>query len=339
MATDLDSNAKLEHHFKGDTELLAKTASARAEVRKALATLQQEVQKYSASPCQIQADIKFNVLGPIAKEHIYSVDIRDRKFDQDLFARTKILAGKTAAKGTAGSPSGSAPRASHDDDEVVEVRPFKRIRTEESNGQSSPRSRGLGSFSADITATERIEGTHKLMQTWHNEWTSQGGWLFDTLTNAAATSTTNHTALLTKLDVVQDVLGQSINASTATTMAELGNIAKLIPWLEHCRKANADKVQSREEKWRSSSATFHDQNRRERETAEKRIEEKLEKQRELLVKIAEANGVDVEDDDEEDKRSEVSLGAQLTAELNLEASRAARDGTDSRKNSSITIDD
>ncbi|EGP83584.1 uncharacterized protein MYCGRDRAFT_111263 [Zymoseptoria tritici IPO323] len=308
MATDLDLDAKLEHHFKGDTELLAKTASARAEVRKALATLQQEVQKYSASSCQIQADIKFNVLGPIAKEHLYSVNITDRKFDQDLFARTKTLAGKPAAKGTAGSPGAPAPRASHDDDEVVEVRPFKRLRTDESNGQPSPRSRGLGSFSADITATERIEGTHKLMQTWHNEWTSQGGWLFDTLTKAAATSTTNHTALLTKLDV-------------------------------HCRKTNADKVQSREEKWRSSSATFHDQNRRERETAEKRIEEKLEKQRELLVKIAEANGVDVEDDDEEDKRSEVSLGAQLTAELNLEASRAARDGTDSRKNSSITIDD
>ncbi|KAK3671439.1 hypothetical protein LTR78_008717 [Recurvomyces mirabilis] len=106
-------------------------------------------------------------------------------------------------------------------------------------------------------------------------------------------------------------------------MAELANISKLVPWLEHCRKSAADKTQAREEKWRTSSATFHDHARKDRETAEKKLEDELQKQRALLVKIAEASGVDVdEDDDKSQGMREASLGAQLSAELDMEARRA-----------------
>ena len=76
-----------------------------------------------------------------------------------------------------------------------------------------------------------------------------------------------------------------------------------------------------QEKWRSSSATFHDQSRREREAAEKRIDKRLEEQNQLLVKLARAQGVDVEGTDmlsidSVERSREPSLGAQLTAELN-----------------------
>jgi hypothetical protein len=87
-------------------------------------------------------------------------------------------------------------------------------------------------------------------------------------------------------------------------------------------------VQAREEKWRSSSATFHDTARREREAAEKRIEEKLDKQNELLLKLARASNVkDATNESEQllgstDERSrEPSLWAQLTRELNMDAER------------------
>ena len=129
-------------------------------------------------------------------------------------------------------------------------------------------------------------------------------------------------------------------------MAELANISKLIPWLEHCRKTSADKVQAREEKWRSSSATFHDQSRRDREAADKKLEVELLRQRALLVKIAEANGVDIDEDEREGKDSErrdreASLGAQLTAELNMEASRGVgRSKTlEQHRQETIDIDD
>jgi hypothetical protein len=324
----------MEHHWKGDSDFLAKTATARAEVRKALAALQLEVQKYAGHACQIHADIRFNVSGPIAKEHLYTVNIADPKFDQDLFARTKVLAGRAAVSSSPGVP---VSRRVNDDDEVVEIRPFKRPRVDDGNGQHSQR---RGSLLEEASTHERVEKTLTMIKNWHEEWTRQGGWLFDTLTKVTSNLPANHTVALHKMDGVQDVLGQSINAATATTMSELANISKLIPWLENCRKTNADKVQSREEKWRSSSATFHDQNRREREAAEKRLEAKLESQRQLLLKIAEANGVDVEDeDDEDDRRSDVSLGAQLTAELNAEASRAAGADSSGKNSQAITIDD
>lgn len=183
------------------------------------------------------------------------------------------------------------------------------------------------------------------MKEWQTEWKQQGGWLFDNISkantsiNRAMTSTTtSNTALEKKLGSVQDVLGQSMNTASASTLAELTNINRLIPWLENCRKSSADKVQAREEKWRTSSATFHDQARREREAAEKRIEKKLEEQRELLMKVARASGIDISKIDvpvaaSPEQSREASLGAQLTAELNM----AAKPGDDDHE--TINIDD
>lgn len=170
------------------------------------------------------------------------------------------------------------------------------------------------------------------MKNWHEEWTRQGGWLYDTLTRTSNNTTGVRGGVERKMEAVQDVLGQSINASSASTMSELSSITKLIHWLEHCRKTAADKTQAREEKWRSSSATFHDTARREREAAEKRIEKKLDEQNELLMKLARASnvsdGAQGQKSGGSDERSrEASLGAQLRDELNMEAGRSG-DGDD-----------
>lgn len=174
------------------------------------------------------------------------------------------------------------------------------------------------------------------------EWVRQGGWLFDNITKANTAANDAKTVLDKRLDVVQDVLGQSMNAASANTMNELINIAKLVPWLEQCRKTSADKVQAREEKWRSSSATFHDQARRDREAAEKRIEKRLEEQRELLFKVARASGIDTDEIDAMEAgspgTSDKSLGAQLTAELNLEAEKGSASRLDARHDT-INLDD
>lgn len=324
------------HHWRGDTKLLQDTALGRTRLRKALESLQQELQSMSGCPTQIQAEIRFNVQSSTnPRENCYTVSATGIGFDADLFARTKTVARAPSNAGGASSPptNNNTDRPSsrrsleYDDVVVVEDRPVKRPRTE--NGESSAssaRNRNAASLSEDTTTIQRVSEVLSFVKDWHGEWTRQGGWLFDTLNSASKANAGAQLAIETKLDAVQDVIGQSINAASATTMSELANISKLLPWLEHCRKTNADKVQAREEKWRSSSATFHDQNRRDREAAEKQIKEQLEFQRHLLVKLAEANGIDV---DEEEKLSEASLGAQLRLELNLEASRH----DDSRRNS------
>ncbi|KAI5361207.1 hypothetical protein Slin15195_G123200 [Septoria linicola] len=311
------------------------------EFGKALtSSLQQELQQLEGYPVQVVASITFNVLNPASRENTYTVKITDPKFDADLFARIKTPAVRTSI-GFAGSPSptnnahgrtGSVASAGRGHaGEVSDGRPAKPVRTEGENGASARN----GSVS-DLSTVQRVDDLANFMKNWHDEWTRQGGWLFDSLNGIGKVQKTDKDHLDRKLDTMQDVLGQSINSATAMEMTELANITKLIPWLEHCRKTNADKVQAREEKRRSSSATFHDQNRRERESAETRLEKKLEAQRQLLIKIAKSNGVDVEEEDEDDeKRSEASLGAQLTAELNSEARRAENENN---VNSAISID-
>lgn len=336
----------LSHHWQGDMKLLHDTSSRRKELRKALELLQKELQIISGCPTQVHAEIKLNVQSSVnPRENCYTVSATGTGFDADLFERTRTIARAHSNAGAASSPLANnrtempSSRRSLEDDEfiIVEDRPTKRFRAEDGeNSAPYARSRNAGSLSEDTTTVQRVSEVLSFIKDWHGEWTRQGGWLFDTLNSASKANAGTQLAIDSKLDAVQDVLGQSINAASATAMSELGNISKLVPWLEHCRKTNADKVQAREEKWRSSSATFHDQNRRDREAAERQIKEQLEAQRYLLVKLAEANGIDV---DEEEKLSEASLGAQLRSELNLEASRHEDDSRRNSRQEPLRIDD
>lgn len=330
----------IEHHFNGDSSLLNDTAISRNDVRRALAVLQKSLQRIESVPTQVTAEIRLNVSGPNSKEHIYSIAITDSQCDAEHFARTKTPA--KASKRTApiasspsisshaqdDRPSSKSRRVNEDDGDVIEIRPFKRTRVETEKPVS------------DDPVQQRLHEILTFVKTWHDEWKHQGGWLFDKLNGANKIANDRDWDMDKKLETLQDILGQSINSANATTMSELSNITKLLPWLEHCRKTNADKVQAREEKWRSSSATFHDQSRRDRETAEKRLEEELDAQQKLLVKIAESNGIDV--DEIADGRSrESSLRAQLTAELNMEPTRAGEVRSSTRRGGSqpISIDD
>ncbi|KAK3698306.1 hypothetical protein LTR37_017014 [Vermiconidia calcicola] len=353
---------QVQHSFDGDVKILNGTFDRRMEIRKVLASFQQELQRMETGPTQIKADIRLRVGGDEAREHVYTVSITSSDFDAESFARMvpssgDISSGTAPVMSNVSASSPPAPRilngqqatpaqhtsrpesrkATGEDDDVVEIRPFKRQRTGPEAASPAVAQRGIDPQSA----SGRVEQLYGFMKEWHGEWVRQGGWLFDNLNKANATTAANRAAIEKKMDAVQDVLGQSINAASASTLSEMSNVQKLIPWLEHCRKTSADKVQSREEKWRSSSATFHDQNRKEREVAEKRIEKKLEEQRELLVKLARVSGVDIDEVDGSGGSGsrEQSLGAQLTAELNMEAAKA---GTASRSDTGhepINVDD
>lgn len=330
----------IEHHFNGDGSVLNDTATERNDVRRALAALQKSLQRIESVPTQVTAEIKLNVSRPNPKEHIYTVAVTDSQFDAEHFARTKIPATMSKrAVPLATSPSisshgqddrrsSTSRRFNEDEGEVSEIRPFKRMRVETEEPFS------------DDPVQQRLHEILTFVRKWHDEWKHQGGWLFDNLNGARKIADDRNRDMDKKLETLQDILGQSINSANAATMSELSSIAKLLPWLEQCRKTNADKVQAREEKWRSSSATFHDQARRDREAAEKRLEERLDAQQKLLIKIAESNGIDV--DGIADSRSrESSLGAQLSAELNMEATRADEGRSSTRRGGGqpISIDD
>lgn len=329
--TPIQPNLNVRHNFEGDGDVLNATIDKRTILRKTIAALAQDLQRDHGNAVQIQAEIKLQVGGSAPKEHVYTVSVTGPGFDAAEFARAVPSAGKALnrqSNGQQSTPERRAPPSADLDDEVMEIRPFKRQKMNlepilPGSQQQQPASPAQAALPAMPNGPDE---TLAFLRTWHDEWTRQGGWLFDTITKSHTTVNGIRGSVEKKLDAVQDVLGQSMNASSASTMAELGSITKLIHWLEHCRKTSADKVQAREEKWRSSSATFHDSARREREAAEKRIEKKLDEQNELLAKLARINGIDDvlgrDPGGSEQRSREESLGAQLTAELNNEAGRS-----------------
>ncbi|KAK0956506.1 hypothetical protein LTS01_022813 [Friedmanniomyces endolithicus] len=354
------SEPKIQHSFDGDVKIFNSTFECRTEIRKTLGNLQQLLQRLEGQNVQVIADIKLRIAGPDAREHTYAVTIHDSRLDVAAFAKQFLFPKKDPAS-SSDHPNGTntslGRRTSRDngDDDLIEIRPAKKARTEADDGPGSiSRDRDTDGMLKEILFSQRQSGPPvplDFMQQWHAEWVKQGGWLFDSLNKAERLANDHQTVLQSRMASVQDVLGQSMNAASASTMAELASIAKLVHWVEACRKSAADKAQAREEKWRTSSATFHDQSRRDRETAEERLLEEVQKQRVLLERVARASGVEVGDGEKESETTreaeqgerEASLGAQLTAELNAEANRASEMGVAEVKaeklRETISIDD
>ncbi|KAK1066380.1 hypothetical protein LTR74_007267 [Friedmanniomyces endolithicus] len=328
------SEPKIQHSFDGDVKILNSTFECRTEIRKTLGNLQQLLQRLEGQNVQVIADIKLRIAGPDAREHTLDVAAFAKQF---LFPKKDPASSSDHPNGTNTSLGRRTSRDNGDDD-LIEIRPAKKARTEADDGPGSiSRNRDTDGMLKEILFSQRQSGPPvplDFMQQWHAEWVKQGGWLFDSLNKAERLANDHQTVLQSRMASVQDVLGQSMNAASASTMAELASIAKLVHWVEACRKSAADKAQAREEKWRTSSATFHDQSRRDRETAEERLLEEVQKQRVLLERVARVSGVEIGDGEKESETTreaehgerEASLGAQLTAELNAEANRASEMG-------------
>ncbi|KAK1077555.1 hypothetical protein LTR33_007993 [Friedmanniomyces endolithicus] len=350
---------KIQHSFDGDVKILNSTFECRTEIRKTLGNLQQLLQRLEGQTVQVIADIKLRIAGPEAREHTYAVTIHDSRLDVGAFAKQFLFPKKDPASSgdhANGTNTSLGRRTSRDngDDDLIEIRPPKKARTEADDGPGSiSRNRDTDGMLKEILFSQRHSGPPvplDFMQQWHAEWVKQGGWLFDSLNKAERLANDHQTVLQSRMASVQDVLSQSMNAASASTMAELASIAKLVHWVEACRKSSADKAQAREEKWRTSSATFHDQSRRDRETAEERLLDEVQKQRVLLERVARASGVEVGDGEKESETTreaeqgerEASLGAQLTAELNAEANRASEMAAEvkaEKLRETISIDD
>jgi hypothetical protein len=140
-----------------------------------------------------------------------------------------------------------ATRKADAEDDVVEIRPFKRSKATSSAGKPT----SLTDSQQEHMAPNRLEqdaitgATGKsltFLKDWHRECKAQGGWLFDILNKQHHTMNGIREGLEKKLETVHNILGQSMNASSANEIAELYSITKLVHWLEHCRSTSAVKV-------------------------------------------------------------------------------------------------
>lgn len=69
-------------------------------------------------------------------------------------------------------------------------------------------------------------------------------------------------------------------------MTKFGNVSAQIRWVEECRRLAGQAHDAREEKWRSTSATFHDDNRKQVERHQMWMTAEMGWQRNMLIQLA-----------------------------------------------------
>ncbi|KAF2717214.1 hypothetical protein K431DRAFT_233616 [Polychaeton citri CBS 116435] len=336
---------KTEHSYDGNQTYLNSTFDQRQEVRRALTSLFQDLHRLEGQALQLTTDIKISFSGE-DRVHSYTVCITDDAFVAPAqpsisFQPSVVTPVSSSSLLHSNSTSYLQGRETRPRDVPVDPHPTKRQgqpvtlidhsdkrqRLSDGDGNQSDTLLSEGLALAKPGESKKLDELSDFLKEWHAQWVDQGGWLFDNINKQNESHTTNAKSIDKQLDGVQNIIGQSINAASASTMTELASISRLFPWLENTLRANIDKVQQRDEKWRNSSAAFHDESRRDREAAEKALElslekqaKQLEQQREVLARLAKANNIDVGDLDPEVNHA-ASLEAQLAAELNREARR------------------
>lgn len=147
----------------------------------------------------------------------------------------------------------------------------------------------------------------KFLTEWRTQWTQQGGWMYDHLTTNKEDERRKKVWFQQQFDTHVGGMTSTLHAHQTQNQQYLTNISNGIQWLESCRKNEHDAAQTREEKWRMSSASFHDNARKDREAAEKELllqikaqKKQLEKQHGMLVQLMESQGLDLEETNDND---------------------------------------
>ncbi|KAL9096366.1 MAG: hypothetical protein Q9165_001363 [Trypethelium subeluteriae] len=141
--------------------------------------------------------------------------------------------------------------------------------------------------------TTRLE---RLIVDWREQWREQGGWMYDFFKRAHDDEVAKKAWMEHMFKDVESRVGavmQSYHVTASSDLAvkhsqvlvEFQRLKEDIRWLDDRRGATDTQHDRREETWRSSSATFHDNAHKNREIAEKWIVQELKAQREGSKRI------------------------------------------------------
>jgi len=283
------SNSALHHHarhaFHGNSRFSDATLSDQNAIKDALTSLRRAIQKVAPSDAEVAiiADIRIGLSGTENEEMSYEVKIGNTK---PLEAMPNY-----AANGDSNSPS------------------HKRKRTDDEERPAWGRSRNSTDrrMSSDQQNTSVAGGPDnatmmKFLAEWRTQWVQQGGWMYDHLTTSKEDERRKKAWFQQQFETHAGVITSTLHAQHTQNTQYLTNISNGVQWLEGCRKIEHDSAQAREEKWRISSATFHDNARKDRETAEKELlsevkaqQKQLDKQHAMIVQLMESQGLDLEE--------------------------------------------
>ena len=141
--------------------------------------------------------------------------------------------------------------------------------------------------------TNKLE---KIIVDWREQWREQGGWMYDFFKRAhddevAKKAWMEHMFKEVETRVGAMMQSYHITASSDFAVKHSQNLVEFqrlrddIRWVEDKRAAADTQHDRREETWRSSSATFHDNAHKNRDAAEKWLIQELKTQRETAKRL------------------------------------------------------
>ncbi|KAK4987177.1 hypothetical protein LTR50_004778 [Elasticomyces elasticus] len=316
------------------------TAEHRVSIKRILRKLHDELQTQTGHPARVTCTLNFHIdsdpptvrtykttLGgappDLATQNVIDLSEAENTSPWEEAAAAATAAAAVAVAAVNGHPAGEALRedrfiAGEQSSAEPESRPSKRRRTgsNEHDRDSPSRSAtatGVATRPAPEFSERALTWQHMrpgadtkeildFLRVWREQWREQGGWLYDNFKQSFEEDQRRKTWTDEKLDALQKAVVAVSQSTHNQIKSELTNILELLPWLEHCRKTGTDAQQLREERWRTSSATFHDSNRRDRATAEKVMMGELktqtamlQEQQSLLKRLMEDCGLDIGD--------------------------------------------
>ena len=292
-------NNRIRHSAKGDLQLQNVTLDEQRKIADALVALQRIVETVQDSGARvaISADIKVKVLGGNNSDLLLQFGTGDPLLFDAQPPNVNVHLSKE-----------SAPVY---ESENGEERGVKRPRTSndrpdwELGQESGDRSGSVDERNTSVQTGVPDNGAiMKFLGDWRQQWTQQGGWMFDHFNATKEDERRKKVWLQEQFDTHVGGVASNLNSQHYQIMQAITNNNNTLQWYEESRNKAHESAQSREEKWRLSSASFQDSGRQDREKAEKDIraelaEQKanLEKQHKMLVQLMESQGLDLDQGD------------------------------------------
>ncbi|KAF2838533.1 hypothetical protein M501DRAFT_992507 [Patellaria atrata CBS 101060] len=143
---------------------------------------------------------------------------------------------------------------------------------------------------------ESVNHLQRLMRRWREQWRDKNAWMFDFFKQMHEEERSKKAWLEERFaalhreigaDLAQPVIEEngSESGSKARLFMELKNLSNQVKWVEDCRRIADASHDKKEDTWRSTSATFHDQMRRQRETYEQWMIQEVKTLRSMLSHV------------------------------------------------------
>ncbi|KAJ9647300.1 hypothetical protein H2199_002287 [Coniosporium tulheliwenetii] len=126
--------------------------------------------------------------------------------------------------------------------------------------------------------TAGLNHLQRLLRRWREQWREKNGWLFDYFKLQHEEERRKKQWFEAKFKALEDALAHKV-------MAQFRNLSNQIRWVEDCRRIADEAHDIKEDNWRVTSATFHDNSQRRQQSHENWVKAEMKKQGNVLTQV------------------------------------------------------